>query len=39
MLSVLAWSSGLLVRPAHDPARKAGDTVQVVDLSVLPGAY
>ncbi len=29
----------LLVRPAHDPARKAGDTVQVIDLSVLPGAY
>ena len=39
MLSVLAWSSGLLVRPAHDPARKAGDTVQVIDLSVLPGGY
>jgi molybdopterin molybdotransferase len=39
MLSVLAWSSGLLVRPAHDPARKAGDTVQVIDLSVLPGTY
>jgi molybdopterin molybdotransferase len=39
MLSVLAWSSGLLVRPAHDPARKAGETVQVIDLSVLPGGY
>jgi len=39
MLSVLAWSSALLIRPAHDPARKAGDTVQVIDLSVLPGAY
>jgi molybdopterin molybdotransferase len=39
MLSVLAWSSALLVRPAHDPARKAGDTVQVIDLSVLPGGY
>ncbi len=39
MLSVLAWSSGLLVRPPHDPARKAGDTVQVIDLSVLPGGY
>lgn len=39
MLSVLAWSSGLLVRPAHDPARKAGDTVRVVDLATLPGAY
>jgi molybdopterin molybdotransferase len=39
MLSVLAWSSGLLVRPAHDPARKAGETVQVIDLSLLPGGY
>ena len=39
MLSVLAWSSGLLVRPAHDPARKVGETVQVIDLSVLPGGY
>ena len=39
MLSVLAWSSGLLIRPPHDPARKAGDTVQVIDLSVLPGAF
>ena len=29
----------LLVRPPHDPARKAGDTVQVIDLSVLPGGY
>ena len=26
-----------LVRPAHDPARKAGETVQVVDLAGLPG--
>jgi molybdopterin molybdotransferase len=39
MLSVLAWSSGLLVRPAHDPARKAGDEVQVIDLATLPGGY
>lgn len=37
MLSVLAWSDALLVRPAHDPARKAGDVVQVVDLAALPG--
>jgi molybdopterin molybdotransferase len=39
MLSVLAWSSALLVRPAHDPARKAGEVVQVIDLSVLSGGY
>jgi molybdopterin molybdotransferase len=39
MLSVLAWSNALLVRPAHDPARTAGDVVQVIDLSDLPGGY
>jgi molybdopterin molybdotransferase len=37
MLSVLAWSSALMVRPPHDPARKAGDIVQVIDLAALPG--
>lgn len=39
MLSVLAESNALLVRPAHDPARKAGDVVQIVDLAGLPGGY
>lgn len=39
MLSVMAWADALLVRPAHDPARKAGDTVQVIDLATLPGGY
>jgi molybdopterin molybdotransferase len=39
MLSVLAWSDALLVRPAHDPARQAGDIVQVIDLAALPGGY
>jgi molybdopterin molybdotransferase len=39
MLSVLAWCNALLIRPPHDPARKAGDTVQIIDLSVLPGGY
>jgi molybdopterin molybdotransferase len=39
MLSVLAAADAYLVRPAHDPARKAGDTVQVVDLAELPGSY
>ena len=39
MLSVLAASDAFLVRPAHDPARKAGDIVQVIDLSALPGGY
>jgi molybdopterin molybdotransferase len=39
MLSVLAEADAFLVRPPHDPARKAGDTVQVIDLSELPGGY
>ena len=39
MLSVLAESDAFLVRPAHDPARKAGDIVQVVDLADIPGSY
>lgn len=39
MLSVLAACDGLMIRPAHDPARKAGDTVQVVDLQGLSGGY
>jgi molybdopterin molybdotransferase len=39
MLSVMAWADGLLVRPAHDPARDAGDTVQVIDFSRLSGGY
>ena len=39
MLSVLAEAGAFLVRPAHDPARKAGETVQVVDLAGLPGGY
>ena len=39
MLSVLAWCNCLLIRPPHDPAKKAGDIVQIVDLSVLPGGY
>jgi molybdopterin molybdotransferase len=38
MLSVLAWCNALLIRPPHDPAKKAGDTVQIVELSVLPVA-
>lgn len=39
MLSVLASANALLVRPAHDPARKAGETVQVIDLDGFPGGY
>jgi molybdopterin molybdotransferase len=39
MLSVLAQSDAFLVRPPHDPARQAGDIVQVIDLYGLPGGY
>ncbi len=39
MLSVLAWCNALMIRPPHDPARKAGESVQIIDLSVLPGGY
>src|SRR5689334_20715269 len=39
MLSVMAWCSALMIRPPFDPARKAGDTVQVIDLAAIPGGY
>lgn len=39
MLSVLAASDALLVRPPHDPARPAGDTVQIVDLATVAGGF
>ena len=39
MLSVLAACDGLMIRPPHDPARKAGDVVQVIDFASLPGGY
>lgn len=32
MVSVLARADALLVRAPHDPARKAGDTVRIVDF-------
>ena len=39
MLSVLSRCNALMIRPPHDKARKAGETVQIIDLSVLPGGY
>lgn len=39
MLSVLAASDALLVRPPRDPVRKAGDIVQIIDFTSLPGGY
>lgn len=37
MLSILSASQAFLVRPPHDPARRAGDVVQVVDLESVSG--
>jgi len=39
MLSVLSWCNALMIRPPHDPARKAGEAVQIIDLSALTGGY
>lgn len=34
MLSLLAQSDGLIVRPAHDPARKAGEIMRVLSFAL-----
>ena len=34
MLSLLAQSDGLIVRPAHDPARKAGEITRVLSFGL-----
>jgi molybdopterin molybdotransferase len=39
MLSVLAWCNALLIRPPHDPARKAGDSIQIIDLAAVGAHY
>lgn len=39
MLGIMARSNGLIVRPAHDPARKAGEPVRVVDFETLGRAF
>ncbi|HKU94324.1 MAG TPA: gephyrin-like molybdotransferase Glp [Vineibacter sp.] len=39
MLSFLARADGLMVRPAHDPARAAGGTVEVIDFTSLGSAF
>ena len=36
VLLVLAVSAAFLTRLAHDPARKAGETVQAIDLADPP---
>jgi molybdopterin molybdotransferase len=33
LLSVLAGANGLVVRPPADPARAAGEVVEVIDLA------
>lgn len=39
MLGVMARSDGFIVRPAHDPARKAGEAIRVVDFSGLGASF
>ncbi len=39
MLSFLARADGLLVRPAHDPAREAGAAVEVIDFADFGAAF
>jgi molybdopterin molybdotransferase len=39
MLSVLAWCNALMIRPPHDPAKKAGDAVEIVDFATLGTAF
>ena len=39
MLSVLARAQGLLVRPAHDPARRNGAEVDIIDFADLGGTF
>jgi molybdopterin molybdotransferase len=39
MLSSLAHAQGLMVRPAHDPARRAGEEVALIDFAGLAGAF
>jgi molybdopterin molybdotransferase len=39
MLSLLARSDGLVVRPPHAPAAAAGDWVDVVPLAAAPAAF
>jgi len=39
MLSFLASADGLLVRPAHDPARQAGAAVDVIDFADFGSAF
>jgi len=39
MLSVLAWCNALMIRPPHDPAKKAGEVVQILDFATLGASF
>ncbi len=39
MLSIMARANGFIVRPAHDPARRAGDAIKVVDFGTMGSAF
>jgi molybdopterin molybdotransferase len=39
MLGIMARSNGFIVRPAHDPARRAGDPIRVVDFGTLGSTF
>jgi molybdopterin molybdotransferase len=39
MLAIMARSDGFIVRPAHDPARRAGEPVRVVDFETMGSAF
>lgn len=39
MLSTLAKAHGLMVRPAHDPARRAGEEIDIIDLADFGGTF
>ena len=39
MLGIMARANGFIVRPAHDPARRAGDAIKVVDFGTMGSAF
>ncbi|MBM3619229.1 MAG: molybdopterin molybdotransferase MoeA [Alphaproteobacteria bacterium] len=39
MLGIMARANGFIVRPAHDPARRAGEAITVVDFGTMGGAF
>jgi molybdopterin molybdotransferase len=39
MLGIMARADGFIVRPAHDPARRAGEVVTVVDFGTIGSAF